>query len=62
MSAATIEQEHEVETTTVACDGGGSALGHPTVYLHIGASGRAECPYCGRVYRLKPGAKISHGH
>ncbi len=40
-----------VETRTVACDGGG-ALGHPRVFLTIGAEGAVDCPYCGRRYLL----------
>ncbi len=51
----------EVETTRVACDGGG-ALGHPRVYLNLGADGRVECPYCDRLYVLKAGAKHGGGH
>ena len=51
-----------VETRTVACDGGG-ALGHPRVFLNIGAEGAVDCPYCGRRYILKPGAEIAgEGH
>lgn len=46
-----------VETPTVCCDGDagdeGSALGHPAVYLNLGASGRVECPYCDREFVLK---------
>jgi uncharacterized Zn-finger protein len=53
----------EVETATVGCDGGGGALGHPLVYLTLSQEhGRVECPYCSRLYVLKPGAKVSHGH
>ena len=29
----------ETENTRVACDGGGGALGHPRVYLEMGAKG-----------------------
>lgn len=46
----------EVEDTRVACDGGGGALGHPKIWLEIGAEGYADCPYCSRRYVLKPGA------
>jgi uncharacterized Zn-finger protein len=28
---------------------------HPRVYLDFAANGEAKCPYCGTVYRLKPG-------
>lgn len=40
----------------VACDGGGGALGHPLVYLELGADGVAECGYCDRRFVLTPGA------
>ena len=30
----------------VACNGGGGSLGHPQVWLNIGAEGRVVCPYC----------------
>ena len=48
-----------VETATVGCDGGGGPLGHPLVYLPIGRSGQIDCPYCGRRYALKSGAKAA---
>jgi uncharacterized Zn-finger protein len=51
-----------VETATIGCDGGGGALGHPLVYLTLDHEGRVECPYCSRVYVLKDGVKLSHGH
>lgn len=51
----------EVEATTVACDGGGGALGHPRVYLTL-TQGRAECGYCDRLFVLKPGFKPVAGH
>jgi uncharacterized Zn-finger protein len=50
-----------VETTTVGCDGGGGALGHPLVYLSIGAAGQTDCPYCGRRFILDSVAK-GHDH
>ncbi|WP_234483464.1 zinc-finger domain-containing protein [Noviherbaspirillum pedocola] len=34
---------------------------HPKVYLDLGNEGVGKCPYCGTVYRLKPGAVV-HGH
>ncbi|MGE5539162.1 MAG: zinc-finger domain-containing protein [Gemmatimonas sp.] len=51
-----------VDRERVACDGGGGPLGHPRVFLNVGATGTVECPYCSRVYKLKPGAKLGHGH
>ena len=50
----TIEPETiEVTTRDVSCDGGG-ALGHPLVYLTIGAQGWVECGYCDRRFVLTP--------
>jgi uncharacterized Zn-finger protein len=46
----------EVDTTKVACEGSGGALGHPRVYLEMGDEGFVECPYCDRRFVLKAGA------
>ncbi len=52
-----------VETTTVGCDGGGGALGHPKVYIALDHAGQGDCPYCGRHFVLSEGAKTgTHGH
>ncbi len=45
-----------VDTTTVACDGSGGALGHPRVYLSLEGKGEVECPYCDRRYILRAAA------
>lgn len=50
-----------VETLTVACDGGGGALGHPKVFLTFDETGVIVCPYCSRTYHLKKGAD-AHAH
>ncbi len=50
----------EVETSSVACDGDGGALGHPKVYLTLDDQGRVECPYCDRLFILKQGAGGAH--
>lgn len=50
-----------VRTPVVHCDGGGGPLGHPTVYLHIGADGTVVCPYCSRRFALADGVK-AEGH
>jgi NADH dehydrogenase (ubiquinone) Fe-S protein 6 len=51
-----------VTTTSarVSCDGssdipGGSALGHPRVWLEIDERGYAECGYCDRRFVLQGG-------
>jgi uncharacterized Zn-finger protein len=50
----------KADTTQVSCDGGGGALGHPRVYLHIKPeAGHIDCPYCGRRYVLDQHAKTS---
>jgi uncharacterized Zn-finger protein len=51
----------EVDSTPVACDGGGGALGHPMIYIPLGADGTGECGYCDRKFVLKAGAR-PHGH
>jgi uncharacterized Zn-finger protein len=50
-----------VDDPNVACDGGGGALGHPRVFLHI-EHDRVMCPYCSRIYILNPGARHGSGH
>lgn len=35
---------------------------HPKVYVDLSHDGEGRCPYCGTVYHLKAGEKISHGH
>ena len=59
------DNEETPETTMteepiVDCDGGGGALGHPRVFLTFDASGRIECPYCGRKFGRKHGGASGH--
>jgi uncharacterized Zn-finger protein len=35
---------------------------HPKVMLDVGHSGKATCPYCGTVYKLKDGEHFAGGH
>jgi len=35
---------------------------HPKVYLDVGRSGTAKCPYCGTVYQLKAGEHFDGHH
>jgi uncharacterized Zn-finger protein len=46
-----------VRSHRVSCDGVGGALGHPRVYLEMGAEGAVECPYCDRKFVLAKGAE-----
>lgn len=50
----------ETDIHRVACDGGG-ALGHPRVYLEMGAAHSVDCPYCGRRFELSKDA-VAGGH
>jgi uncharacterized Zn-finger protein len=34
---------------------------HPRVFLELAHTGRAMCPYCGTVYRLRAG-EVVKGH
>ncbi len=34
---------------------------HPKVYIDVGTTGEGRCPYCGTVYKLKPGEHLG-GH
>jgi uncharacterized Zn-finger protein len=52
----------EVTSKTVACDGDNGPLGHPRVYLNMGEKVAVDCPYCGRRYQLKAGAKVARAH
>lgn len=56
------EEFIQVTSRTVGCDGGGGALGHPLVYLHIEPSGAVVCPYCSRRFVLAAGAAPAGGH
>lgn len=51
-----------VTTRRVKCDGGEGPLGHPRVWLEIGASGFVDCPYCDRRFVLEAGADGGDGH
>ena len=51
----------EVESTVVACDGGGGPLGHPRVDLNLRKDGTGECGYCDRRFVLRKGARAA-GH
>ena len=51
----------EVTSRVVPCDGTQGALGHPRVWLRIEGD-RVFCPYCSRLFVLKPGTGDDHGH
>jgi uncharacterized Zn-finger protein len=65
MNAGTVIDPPEIVETdsrVVACDGGDGALGHPRVFLNIGAEGFIDCPYCDKRFKLKSGAGGGSGH
>ena len=33
---------------------------HPKVFIDVGTRGEGRCPYCGTLYRLKPGEHLGH--
>jgi uncharacterized Zn-finger protein len=41
-----------VKSHRLWCDGGAGALGHPRVYMEMGAAGFVECGYCDRRFVL----------
>jgi uncharacterized Zn-finger protein len=52
----------QVESEEVACDGGHGALGHPRVFLSMEGKAFIDCPYCGRRFELKDGARKGGHH
>ena len=50
--ATTPTETIHVDERTVACDGGGGALGHPLVYMDMGGEDFVECGYCDRRFVL----------
>ena len=46
----------KVDKKKVSCDGGKGSLGHPKVYLEMGAKEQVECPYCGKTFIFKRAA------
>jgi uncharacterized Zn-finger protein len=35
---------------------------HPRVFIDLSHGAPGKCPYCGTVYQLKAGEKLSAGH
>lgn len=56
------QENFEVETEVVACDGGAGPLGHPRVWLNMEGRGQIDCPYCGRRFVLKRDAAAGAAH
>ncbi|MCY1646244.1 zinc-finger domain-containing protein [Caulobacter sp. SL161] len=50
-----------VRSHRIACDGVGGALGHPRVWLEMGAAGFVDCPYCDRRFVAATG-ESDDGH
>lgn len=42
----------ETNEARVSCNGGGGALGHPQIWLTMGADNSVTCPYCSRHFVL----------
>lgn len=62
MTNATQEIEVSAKDMPLHCPTNAVALwaSHPRVFLDIGKSGSAMCPYCGTKYRLKAGETVKH--
>lgn len=48
-------ETYYVDHAQVACDGDEGPLGHPRVFLKMGARGYIDCGYCDRRYILTGG-------
>ena len=44
-----------------ACDGGGGVLGHPKIYLEMGAASEVVSPYCSRRFVFKESTAVNAG-
>jgi uncharacterized Zn-finger protein len=51
-----------VHSHRVSCDGVGGALGHPRVYMEMGAEGFVECGYCDRRFVLAAPGVVEDEH
>ena len=51
-TSAPVPEEIVVHEHRVWCDGEGGALGHPRVFLELGAAGFVDCGYCDRRFVL----------
>ena len=47
------------DTTNLSGSGGADPLGHPAVFLKMGAKGWVVCPYCDRKFVLRV-ARATH--
>ena len=62
MSVTETPEIVEVHDRVVACEGSGGALGHPRVYLNMGAETAVDCPYCDRRFVLSGSATATPSH
>lgn len=46
-----------VNSHRTSCDGGGGALGHPMVWMEMGADGEVVCKYCDKRFVQRGGPK-----
>ena len=46
------KEQEIVSSVKVMCDGGEGALGHPKVFLDMGAKKEIVCPYCSKLFVL----------
>ena len=49
-TSQTDEMTFHTTASRVSCNGGGGALGHPQIWLNMGADNQVTCPYCSRHF------------
>lgn len=50
IGAGPAPETFRVRSHRIACEGVGGALGHPRVWLEMGAAGFVDCSYCDRRF------------
>lgn len=62
MPSNTLPIEVDASDLPLHCPLGKSASWnlHPKVFLDIAHTNEVKCPYCGTLYRLRPGVKVGH--
>ncbi len=44
----------QVNSKKISCDGGDDKSKHPLVYLNMDKNDSISCPYCGKIFAIKP--------
>lgn len=46
------QEIHYVDSKQVSCEGNGSKIGHPLIYLNMGKYDNIKCPYCNVMFKI----------